>query len=71
MTVSDIKGYLQQRGQAPLADIANHFGSEPAAVLGMLEHWQRKGRIARINIPKCNGCNRCSDAALELYRWVG
>jgi hypothetical protein len=71
MTISDIKGYLQKRGQAHLIDIANHFGSEPDAVLGMLEHWQRKGRIARTAIPKCNGCNRCGDAAPEFYRWVG
>jgi Na+-translocating ferredoxin:NAD+ oxidoreductase RNF subunit RnfB len=71
MTVSDIKGYMQQRGQAPVVDIANNFGSEPDAVLGMLEHWQRKGRIVRISIPKCNGCNKCGDAAPELYRWVG
>jgi hypothetical protein len=70
MTISDIKGYLQKRGQAPLIDIANHFRSEPDAVLGMLEHWQRRGRIARISIPKCNGCNKCGDAAPELYRWI-
>jgi putative ferrous iron transport protein C len=70
MTVSDIKGYLRRRGHAPLADIANHFGSEPEAVLGMLEHWQRKGRIQRLRVPKCKGCSRCGDAAPELYRWV-
>ena len=71
MTISDIKRYLQQRGQAPLSDIVNHFGSEPYVVLGMLEHWQRKGRIGRASAAKCAGCNKCDGAMLEVFRWVG
>lgn len=70
MTMSDIKRYLQQRGQAPLGDIANHFRSEPETVLGMLEHWQRKGRIGRVSSPQCSGCNKCDGAMLEVFRWV-
>ena len=71
MTVSAIKGYLQQRGQAPLVDIANHFGAQPETVLGMLEHWQRKGRIRRVRAQKCRGCTECGCAALELFSWIG
>ena len=71
MSVSEIKDYLQQRGQAPLADIANHFSAEPDAVTALLEHWQRKGRISQVRVPKCNGCNRCGDSAPVLFRWVG
>jgi hypothetical protein len=72
MSVSDLKCYLKQRGEAPLVDIANYFKTEPDAVLGMLEHWQRKGRVAaRISAPQCSGCNSCGNTAQELYRWVG
>ncbi len=70
MTVSDVKGYLQQCGQAPLLDIANHFGTQPEVVLGMLEHWQRKGKVRRLQARKCSGCTACGCTALELFSWV-
>jgi DNA-binding MarR family transcriptional regulator len=71
MTISNLKHYLQQREQASLSDIANHFGAEQGTVAGMLEHWRRRGRIDRFSAPKCEGCNNCGGAMLELYRWVG
>jgi hypothetical protein len=71
MSMSDIKKCLQQRGQAPLSDIVNHFGSEPGAVLAMLEHWQRKGRIGRFSVSRCSGCKRCEAAVADVFRWIG
>ena len=36
MILSDIRRYLQQCGQATLADIALHFDADPDAMRGML-----------------------------------
>jgi DNA-binding MarR family transcriptional regulator len=71
--LSDIKSYLQQRGQATLADIAIHVDAEPAAVSGMLEQWVRKGRVERRKVEAACGtsCNRCDPAAMEFYIWRG
>ena len=70
MILSDIKTYLRQRGQASLADLAVHFGSEPEAVRGMLEIWIRKGKVAQMRIGgSCGGCTQCDPAANEVYQW--
>lgn len=72
MILSDIKKYLQQRGQATLADIANHFHAEPEAVRGMIEYWQRKGKVARTmaNADCGSSCSKCDVAATEIYHWL-
>jgi len=73
MILSDIKQYLQQRGQASLADIATHFDTSTDAVRGMLEIWVRKGRVTcRLASASCgSSCSSCDPAATEIYQWVG
>lgn len=73
MILSDIKRYLQERGQATLADIATHFDAPPDAVRGMLETWIRKGRVARhqANAACGSSCSQCDPAATEIYVWLG
>jgi putative ferrous iron transport protein C len=73
MILSDIKGYLMQHGQASLADIATHFDSSPDAVRGMLEVWQRKGRVRRLmaNASCGSGCSKCDMETVEIYQWTG
>lgn len=71
MILAEVKGYLQARGQATLADLALHFEAEPDAVRAMLEVWMRKGRVERFQAAAACGsaCNRCNPAATEIYRW--
>jgi predicted ArsR family transcriptional regulator len=69
MTISNLKRYLQQREQATLSDIANHFGAEPDGVLAMLEHWQKRGRIRRLKVLKCSGCKQRGCHSADLFRW--
>jgi hypothetical protein len=73
MILSDLKRYLQTRGQASLADIALHFRADPQAVRGMLEVWMRKGKVARHAAAASCGatCARCDPAATEVFVWVG
>ena len=51
MILSDLKGYLEARGQATLADMALHLRAEPEAVRAMLSVWERKGRVRRLPDP--------------------
>lgn len=75
--LNEIRAYLSERGQAPLADIAIHLDAPPEAVRGMLSHWERKGRVARLTAPcrggcSAAGCGGCAETgASEIYAWLG
>jgi hypothetical protein len=69
--LTDIRRYLEQRGQASLGDIARHLEADPEAVRGMLEHWMRRGRVRRhLAGTACGGCSQCEGDKLEIYEWV-
>ena len=72
MILADIRDYLEQRGQATLADIALHFDVDPDAIRGMLEVWIRKGRVYfRMATASCgSSCSQCDPAATEIYVWA-
>ncbi len=73
MILSQVRDYLEHRGQATLADIALHFDTEPEAMRGMLDRWVSKGRVERRKTEAACGtsCSRCNPAAMELYVWRG
>ena len=72
MILSDIKNYLQQRGQASLGDIALHFKSDPEAVRGMPDVWIRKGKVIKqTSTASCgSSCQQCDPATTEIYVWA-
>ncbi len=72
MILTDVKKYLQQRGQASLGDIALHCDADPDAIRGMLETWIRKGRVAKSGATASCGtsCQACDPASTEIYSWV-
>jgi len=68
--LSDIKRFLGERGQASLAELSQHFGSDPEAMRGMLEFWIARGRVVR-HVPSCGGgCTQCAPEVIEVYTWV-
>jgi len=71
MILSDIRDYLQHRGQSSLADIALHFDIEPDAVRGMLDIWVKKGKLHRRSATSSCGtsCSQCDSAVTEIYVW--
>ena len=70
MILSDIKRFLGERGQASLAELSQHFGSDPEAMRGMLEFWIARGRVIR-HLPSCgSGCTQCAPEVIEVYTWV-
>ena len=61
MILSDLRNYMQDHGQASLADIALHFDSEPDAVRGMLDIWIKKGKLHRRSATSSCGTNGCNN----------
>lgn len=73
MILSDIKDYFLKSPAASLRDLYIHFGVQPEAMRGMLEHWIRKGSLRKLEL-KCACSNCCSDYRpdhLEMYEWTG
>jgi putative ferrous iron transport protein C len=70
--LAELKGYLEARGQATLADMALHFRSQPEAVRNMLAVWERKGRVRCLPAKAGCGssCTQCDPATTEVYLWV-
>jgi hypothetical protein len=69
--LTDLRSYLERRGQASLGDIARHLDADPEAVRGMLEQWIRKGRVRRhLAGAACGGCSQCEGSGLEVYEWL-
>lgn len=62
--LSEMLNLLKERGAMSLAEIARHFGSEAAAIEGMLEILVRKGRIERLDT-KCSNCKGCIEVKRE------
>jgi hypothetical protein len=56
-----------------MRDLACRFEKEPDAIRQMLEHWIRKGRIARESgCPPCGaGCCKCDPELTEFYVAIG
>jgi hypothetical protein len=69
--LSDIRTYLQERGQASLSDIARHLDVTPEVARGMLELWLKKGRVHRMAAtPSCgSSCSQCDPSTTEIYVW--
>ncbi|OQW93217.1 MAG: hypothetical protein BWK79_12315 [Beggiatoa sp. IS2] len=72
MLLIELKNYLQKNKRVTLTDIAYHFDTPPEVVSGMLEHWQRKGRVRLItaNSTCQQGCCQCSPVNLDIYEWI-
>ena len=76
MILSDLRDYLAERQRASMADMVNRFDIDPEALLGMLEQWEAKGRVRRIDAagsdPRaCGSCCACAESDSRIYEWVG
>jgi len=68
-----IKHLLIERKQMSLVDLARHFYVSEEIMLGMLDHWQKKGRIEVMDASGACGtaCGNCdeSESSKIYYRW--
>ncbi|WP_457664904.1 FeoC-like transcriptional regulator [Thiolapillus sp.] len=71
MILSELKAYLQERGQATLADVVNHFDVDANVARDMLQVWIRKGQVQKLQAAASCGssCSQCDAAATEIYVW--
>jgi hypothetical protein len=70
MTPSELRGYLRERREASLLDLACHFETDAEVVKDVLAYWQRKGKIVHVAAGAACGkaCAR-QCAGTEFYRW--
>jgi hypothetical protein len=71
MTLVELKIFLLDHQQATLDEIAADFAAERELVRGMLQVWQRKGKVICLQAVKCRGCNQCGSSPIEVYQWQG
>jgi Mn-dependent DtxR family transcriptional regulator len=71
--LTQITAWLRARGSASVAELALHFEVEPAAMEGMLQTLEYKGRVEKICGGKCAGCKGCAlvnPAEAVIYKAV-
>lgn len=75
MSLRAIKTYLQQHQRASLTQLAYHLHTSPELVEDMLQHWQRKGKVQRLNANCSTGgcstnCGSGSNSSMDIYEWT-
>jgi hypothetical protein len=71
MTLVNLKLFLLDHPQATLDEVAAYFAADRELVRGMLEVWQRKGKVTSLQAEKCRGCTQCGSTLIEVYQWQG
>lgn len=71
MILSRLTSYLQHHSRASLHDLALHLDAAPAALQGMLERLERKGKVRRLPTPPpCSHCGHCDTSVITFYEWI-
>lgn len=70
MILSELRSYVQVHQRVTLLDLVNRFDADADALRGMLAVLERKGRVRKLPVSACGGCNKCDPASLELYESV-
>ena len=72
MLLSELNGYFARHKRVCMADLVNHFNSQPEALRGMLDMLVAKKRIKRVAVQMdCGACSKCDPKLLEIYEWAG
>jgi predicted ArsR family transcriptional regulator len=72
MILSRLNTYLQEQHRASIADMALHLDSSPAALEGMLDKLERKGRVRKLPAGATCGksCGKCDPTTVVVYEWI-
>ena len=73
--LSELKEYLKLNEQVSLRDVAVHFNLSETAAQAMLEHWERKGKLKKLDNASCanvcgHECSSCPMQCSMIYRWT-
>lgn len=74
LTLTGVRDYLRFRHNASLNEIALHFDASEAAVLGVLDQWQTRGRVRKLPLGVAcshagSGCG-CGCKTQDIYEWL-
>ncbi|MBV5320012.1 MAG: FeoC-like transcriptional regulator [Chlorobium phaeobacteroides] len=72
MTLTDLKGFIQERRRVSLSEIAGYFKADMAMIESMLDHWIRKGRVQvkQADAFSASCCGKCGGHKQVWYTWV-
>jgi len=72
MDISQIKAFLNERGQACLYDFSAHFNIEEEEIRTSLEKLKEEGKVKKEIISHCcnSGCYDCFSDSYEFYSWI-
>ena len=72
MILTEVRDYLQSRGQASLRDMALSFGMNQDALRPLLEQWIAKGKVEKLPTGTAcgGGCSSCAPQEIEIYKWI-
>lgn len=70
--LTELKAYLMAHPSVRLTDVAVHFAVSPETARALLEHWVRKGKVARLDVAgQCRACDSpCSEGPEVYYQWL-
>jgi hypothetical protein len=73
ITLSNIKSFLEERGQVCLMEFSEHFDADPGTIRNRLEVWLQEGKVQKEIISRCcnSGCTECDSTLYEYYTWAG
>lgn len=72
MILTRVSDYLRHHRRASVGEIAGHLQVAPAALTGMLEMLERKGRVRRLpGNASCGSCCKCDPESVTHYEWHG
>ena len=67
----DVRDYVQNRKQASLTDLSNHFHTPPEAMRGIVDQWVVRGTIKQCQPSACGQCSlSCASMPGDSYEWV-
>ncbi len=69
MRPSDLRSYLQQRGQVSLIDLSARFDASPELVQEVMTYWQRKGKVIARQGSCGSSCKGCAAGQVTFYDW--
>ncbi len=71
MSLITLRNYLREKKVVTLDQLTQQFKCDAGIMKNMLAHWQRKGRLCRIDQKSACGktCQGCQPKIVEVYQY--
>ncbi|QXP84385.1 FeoC-like transcriptional regulator [Methylococcus sp. Mc7] len=69
--LTELKEYLITHRGVCVTEVAAHFDIPPETARALLEHWVRKGKVARFDVAgQCQACRSPCNERLQIFQWL-